>query len=480
VANFGRWVCPWIVGRVEAARGCSDIVELMLRAQCRMKTITPGLFLRRYRPVLLLGGVLFLGNCQEKLNWHGSVALFSQSSNPTKPAEIGVSSDKLEVLNAALQNHIDQGELAGVVTLISRHGKVAQLKAYGLMDIKAKKPTRIDALFRIASMNKIFTSVGALTLYEQGRFQLDDPVSKYISGFKKVRVLESNPPGAKLKMPLQTVPLARDITIRDLFRHTAGFVYAFGKTPLDELYRQAGFQVWDKSLTQFVERLAEQPLAYQPGSRWEYSYSIDVLGSLIEVVSGLHLDEFMEQRVFGPLQMRDTGYFVPPDKVHRFANHYEFKDGKLQLVDAALKSSFRYLPTGLSGGGGWETGYGGVVTTAADLGRFLQMVLNRGELERVRILKTRTVDMMVSNQITNIHDRSFPVSGYGLGVGVEPDPVDPQTTRMIFWAGGPYNTSFWVDLKRGMFGIFLTQTAPFRHLGVMDEFRKLSTASALE
>lgn len=406
--------------------------------------------------------------------------MFSQGSNLIKPEEVGVSSAKLKVLNAALQNHIDRGELAGVVTLISRHGKVAQLKAYGLMDIEAKKPTRTDALFRIASMNKILTSVAALTLCEQGRFQLDDPVSKYIPEFKKVRVLQSNPPGGELKIPLQTVPLAHDITIRDLFRHTAGFVYAFGNTPLDQLYRQAGFQVWDKSLKQFVERLAEQPLAYQPGSRWEYSYSIDVLGYLIEVVSGRHLNEFMEERVFAPLQMGDTGFLVPRDKVDRFASHYEFKDGKLQLVDAASKSAFRYLPAGLSGGGGWDTGYGGVVTTAADLARFLQMVLNQGELDGVRILNAKTVDMMVSNQIANIHDRGFPLPGYGLGVGVEPDSVNPQATGLIFWAGGPYNTSFWVSFKRKMCGIFLTQTGPFGHLGVMDEFRNLSTACGVE
>ncbi len=404
----------------------------------------------------------------------------SQALPSAKPEEIGVSTAKLEELNKMIQDHIDRGELAGVVTLIARHGRVAQLKALGFMDIEAKKPARADALYRIASMTKVLTSLTALTLYEEGRFQLDDAVSKYIPEFKNVRVMESNPAGAKPVNPLKTSPLAREITIRDLFRHTAGFVYAYGNTPLDELYRQAGFLVWNKSVKEFVQRLTTMPLAYQPGTRWEYSYSFDVLGDLIEVLSGQPLNEVMKHRILTPLRMNDTDFFVPADRLERLTNYYEYKDGKLQLAEAAAQSEFIRPPAGLSGGGGWGTGFGGVVTTASDFSRCLQMILNRGELDGVRILKAETIALMLSNQIAGITNRGFEVSGYGLGVGVKPAANDPKSTESFSWAGGPYNTCFVVNLNRDIFCIFLTQTGPFGHLGIMDDFRSRAQACATE
>jgi CubicO group peptidase (beta-lactamase class C family) len=194
----------------------------------------------------------------------------------------------------------------------------------------------------------------------------------------------------------------------------------------------------------------------------------------VEVLSGQPLNEYVAQQVFQPLHMRDTGYFVPASKMDRLTNHYEFKDGALHLAESAKQSPFRQLPRGLSGGGGWGDGFGGVVSTAEDLGRFLQMLLNRGELDGVRILKAETIELMITDQIADICDRSFPVSGYGLGIGVRSDPAKPRHTHSVFWAGGPYNTHFFADFDRRMYGVLLTQTAPFGHLGIMKKFDELA------
>lgn len=377
-------------------------------------------------------------------------------------------------LGAKIQQYIDKGELAGVVTLIARQGEKPRLKAYGEMDIEAHRPMRPDALFRIASMNKPLTCVAALKLMEEGRFSLDDPVSKFIPELKQLRVLDPNQPNPRDGEPLRTVPLEREITIRDLFRHTSGILYNITDTPVDRLYVEAGFPEWKGSLKEFVQRLSGIPLGFQPGSKWSYSYSVDVLGYLVEVVSAEPLNVYVKRQVFDPLRMRDTDYVVPADKLDRLTNHYEFKDGSLHLVESAGKSPFRHLPPGPSGGGGWGDGFGGVVSTAEDLGRFLQMLLNLGELDGVRILRRETVEMMIADQIADIRERSFPVPGYGLGIGVQPDPAKPQHTQRVFWSGGPYNTTFFADFDRRMYGVFLTQTAPFMHLGIMGSFDELA------
>jgi CubicO group peptidase (beta-lactamase class C family) len=408
-------------------------------------------------PVLGLGGGV--GRGEEKAAAGGRPATDSVTSDP---------------LSAEIQQHIDKRELAGVVTLILRHGEKPRLKAYGEMDLEKHRPMRTDALFRIASMNKVLTSVAALTLLEEGKFSLDDPVTKFIPEFKNLRVLDPSQPASSPGTPLKTLPLEREITIRDLFRHTAGFVYTITDTPVDRLYVAAGFQEWKGSLKEFVQRLSSFPLAFQPGSKWSYSYSIDVLGYLVEVVSGQPLNEYAKKRVFEPLRMHDTDFYVPAGKVNRLTNHYEFKDGSLHLMEAADTSPFQHLPPGLSGGGGWGDGYGGVVSTAEDLGRFLQMLLNYGELDGVRILRRETVEMMISDQIADIRDRSFPLSGYGLGIGVTPDPAKPRHTKRVFWAGAPYNTNFFADFDLRMYGVFLTQTAPFYHLGIMQSFGELA------
>ncbi|HLP08540.1 MAG TPA: serine hydrolase domain-containing protein [Opitutaceae bacterium] len=382
--------------------------------------------------------------------------------------------DLSDPLATAIQQPIAKGELAGVVTLIARVGEAPSLKAYGEMDLEAHRPMRTDALFRIASMNKPLTCVAALKLVEAGRISLDDPVTKYLPEFGQLRVLDPCQPAAPGGALLKTMPVEHAMTVRDLFRHTAGFVYTITDTPVDRLYVDAGFREWKGSLKDFVQRLADMPLAFQPGTKWSYSYSIDVLGYLVEVVSGVPLNEYVKQEVFTPLHMHDTDYFVPAEKLDRLANHYEFKDGSLHLVEPATQSPFRQLPPAPSGGGGWNDGYGGVVSTAEDLGRFLQMLLNYGELDGVQILRRNTVELMISDQISGIQERSFAVSGYGLGIGVKSDPAQPGRVLRVYWAGGPYNTYFFADFDRRMYGVFLTQTAPFGHLDIRRRFGELA------
>jgi CubicO group peptidase (beta-lactamase class C family) len=406
-----------------------------------------------------------------------------KTSTDSTPEQLGVSAATLDKMNAMIQQHVDRGELAGAVTLFARHGKVVQLKAYGSMDIESHKPMRTDAIFRIASMNKLPTCVAALKLYEEGRFSLDDPIAKFIPEMKNLRVLDSSQLAAPGGAPPKTVPLDRQITIRDLFRHTAGFLYAIGDSPVDQLYRDAGFREWKGSLKDFVRKLSDFPLAYQPGSKWAYSYSTDVLGYLIEVISHQPLNEYLKTHVFEPLRMGDTDYVVPDSKVDWLTSFYEYKDRSLHLVESTTESPFRRLPAGFSGGGGWGDGYGGVVSTATDLERFLQMLLNYGELDGVRILRRETVELMIADQIADIRDRSFPVSGYGLGLGVYSDPARPRQTQGIFWSGGPYNTHFIADFDLQMCGVLLTQTAPFGHLGIIgrfsEQFGELAAAAAL-
>ena len=398
------------------------------------------------------------------LDEHGRIAAVRSEGGELK---------SLDALDAMIQGAVDRGELAGVVTLIVRRGATVRLKTYGMMDIEGRKPMRPDALFRIASMNKLFTAAAALRLCEEGRLALDDPVEKYIPELGKVQVLDSGPSAEQPSARLRTVPAERKITIRDLFRHTAGFLYTLSDSAVDRLYVAAGFRTWHGSLSEFVERLSRFPLAYQPGSKWAYSYSFDVLGRVIEIVSHRPLNEYVKASVFDPLRMSDTDYFVPEAKLDRLTNHYEFANGSLRLAEAATTSPFRHLPAGLSGGGGWGDGYGGVVSTAADIARFLQMLLNYGELDGVRILRRETVAMMTSNQIATIRDRSFPVSGYGLGVGVYTDPARPEHTKSIFWSGGPYNTHCIADYDAQTIGVLLTQTAPFGHLSLMGRFDEL-------
>ena len=340
-----------------------------------------------------------------------------------KPEEVGLSVEKLGQVRTIVQAAVDKGQSAGMVLLIARHGKVAYLEAFGQMNASTGEPMPLDAIFRIHSMTKPITTVAALLLYEEGKFKLDDPVSKYLSEFKGLRVHAGEND--------ETVEARREMTIRDLMRHTSGLMYGMPNgTAVDKMYIAKGIDGPDHSLAEMVTILGRLPLQNQPGTRFNYSISTDVLARLIEVVSGKPIDEFLQERVFKPLDMRDTGFVVPADKLIRFtATHRPGEKGTLQVIDDPAKSRYRTKRKYLSGGGG-------LVSTARDYSRFCQMLLNAGELQGVRLLRAESAKDMTTNQLPAdalpMKLNGFPLPGLGFGLGVsvrldtdssKPDPA---------------------------------------------------------
>jgi CubicO group peptidase (beta-lactamase class C family) len=372
-----------------------------------------------------------------------------------KPEAAGMSSAGLEKVTAAMQSMVDKKEIAGVVTLIARHGQIVYLEARGMSDIEAGKPMQPDTIFRFYSMSKPITTVAALLLWEEGRFQLDDPVSKYLPEFKGLRVHAGKGD--------ETIAANREVTIRDLMRHTSGLTYGlFGDTAVDRLYRQNKVLDPNDNLADLVTKVSKLPLLCQPGTRFNYSVSTDVLGRLVEVVSGKPLDEFFQERIFKPLDMKDTGFFVPPEKLARFASNYgPGEKGGLKLGEAAQHSRFAAKPKFLSGGGG-------LVSTARDYARFCQMLLSGGELQGTRLLKKETVAQMTVNQLP---PEATPLSiglprpgmGFGLGVSVRvgSSPFDPAAVLGEYGWGGAACTHFWIAPKHDLFAIALQQYMPF-------------------
>jgi CubicO group peptidase (beta-lactamase class C family) len=388
-----------------------------------------------------------------------------------KPEQVGLSSKRLERINPIMQSYIDQGKLPGLITMIARQGKVVHFEKYGLMD--TNKQMQLDAIFRIASMTKPVTSVAVMILYEEGHFQLDDPVSKYIPEFKNIKVfskMDNN--------ELIVVEPKRPMTIHDLLTHTSGLTYGiFGNTPVDAMYRRAG--LFRGTLKEMVQKLSKIPLLYHPGTKWHYSISIDVLGYFVEVVSGKPLDKFLEQRIFKPLKMKDTGFYVPEEKISRFAARYGLsKDGGIEVIEKPETSNKSRPPRFLSGGGG-------LVSTASDYIRFAQMLLNKGELEGTRILGRKTVEFMTRNHLSDellpIHP-ILPGKGFGLGFAVL---VDVPQSYIIGSEGefewrGIHNTFFWVDPEEELVMILMTQFTPYLHYPINKEFKVLTYQAIID
>jgi CubicO group peptidase (beta-lactamase class C family) len=377
-----------------------------------------------------------------------------------KPKDVGLDADKIQQARDAVKALIDKKEMAGAVIAVARKGKVVMFEALGEAEAGSGKPIKTDAIVRIYSMTKPITTVAAMILVDEGKIGLDDPVSKYLPEFKNLRV------HAGKDKSDETVEAKREVTIRDLMRHTAGLTYgAFGNTPVDKLYREKSVLARDSNLQDMVEKLGKLPLLNQPGTRWHYSVAVDVLGRVVEVVSGKPLDEFFAERIFKPLDMKDTGFSVPEEKLDRFTgSHGMDKEKKtLTVTEPAAKSRFRNKPKLLSGGGG-------CVGTARDYLRFCQMMLNGGELEGVRILKKETVAEMTKNQLseeamkaknggkTDVGD------GFGLGFGVRVGKDDPKAGRAVgeYYWGGAASTHFWISPKQELAVVALEQFMPSR------------------
>ena len=359
-----------------------------------------------------------------------------------KPETVGMSAGKLEKVRSEVQKLVDERKIAGAITMVARKGKVVHFEAYGMRDIDEKEPLSKDAIMRIYSMSKPVTTVAAMILYEQGKLKLDDPVEKYIPEFKGLKVYD----------PKQPVAATRRMTVRDLMRHTSGLTYGiFGNSPVDKMYRKVNV-LGSKDLAEMADKLGKIPLDYQPGSKWWYSVSTDVLGYLIERVSRQNLDAFMEKNIFKPLDMKDTAFFVPRSKMNRFASCY---GSELRMKDGYKASRYLVRPTNFSGGGG-------LVSTARDYMRFCQMLINKGDLHGKRLLESKTVEMMTKNQLPeNVYCWGVEGSGFGLGFQVVmKDWGLYGHVGECNWDGAA-STHFWISPKDDLVGIAMTQFMPF-------------------
>ncbi|QVL33988.1 beta-lactamase family protein [Telmatocola sphagniphila] len=372
------------------------------------------------------------------------------------PKDVGLSAEKLERVKTLVQGVVDKKQTAGVVVLIARHGKVAYLETFGKMNALTGQAMRPDAIFRIHSMSKPITTAAALLLYEEGKYKLDDPVSKYLPEFKGLRVHTRNGE--------EVVAAKREMTIRDLMRHTSGLTYGMPNgTAVDKMYIAKGIDGPNLSLAEMVSALGKLPLQDQPGTQFNYSVSTDVLARLIEVLSGKPIDEFLKDRVCRPLDMRDTDFIVPDDKLARFtANHGAGDKGMLKVIDDPATSRYRTRRKYLSGGGG-------LVSTARDYARFCQMLLQGGELQGCRLLRPETVSEMTSNQLPiealpmKLGGFPLPGMGFGLGLSVRLDAksVKPDPAAGEFGWNGAASTYFWVAPKSEMVVIVLQQVQPY-------------------
>ncbi len=381
----------------------------------------------------------------------------AQGLPSSKPEQVGLSSERLNRIVQTLRADAEKGTIPGAVLLVARHGKVAVFEAVGVRDPATKAPMTKDTIFRIYSMSKPITSVAAMMLFEEGKFSLGDPVSKYMPQLGGLKVGVEKPDPATGKPTLELVAARRDMSIHDLFRHSAGLTYGFfGPGLVKKLYVEA--KIWNDypSNAELVDRLAKLPLAYQPGTVWDYSHATDVLGRLIEVISGTSLYRFEKERLLDPLGMKDTSFYVTDQaKQGRIAE--PFPNDRTIGVDAEFNDP-RVVEK-------WESGGGGMVGTAMDYARFLQMLLNGGALDGRRVLGPKTVAFMTSDHVGGVVVPGplylpGPGFGFGLGFAVRKDAgVSP-----FAGSGGEYNwggaggTYFWVDPKEDLFVVFMMQS----------------------
>jgi CubicO group peptidase (beta-lactamase class C family) len=403
-----------------------------------------------------------------------AVGAVAQDLPSAKPDEVGFSPERLNRIGTVVQQSIDDKQIAGAVTMVVRHDKVVWLKGQGMMDREAAKPMRPDAMFRICSMTKPITSVAVMMLYEEGRFQLDDPISRYLPEFKNPKVYVKPVTGEPY-----SIPATREITIRDLLRHTSGLTYNWNDV-LGKMYNDAnvasGLMAYDGTIGDSMKRLAALPLLFNPGDRWEYSLGVDVLGRLVEVVSGKPLDEFFRVRIFEPLGMKDTYFFPPDNKLDRLATAYSYDNSKglsrfpdTPVTEGLFVYSADYPyrgPKKLFSGGA------GLVSTAEDYARFCLMMLNGGKAGTTRLISRKSVELMTSDQLGKID----PEQGFGLGFGIEgvKSPLSELGSAGDYAWGGFFYTDFWIDPKEQMIVIFMAQLHPAGDVNIAGKVKTLA------
>ena len=397
----------------------------------------------------------------------------------TDPAEVGLDAERLARLERHFRVYVDDGRLPGWLIVVARHGRLAHVAAHGMRDREAGAPVTEDTIWRLASMTKPVTSVAAMMLYEEGAFELKDPISRWLPAFADMRVYTS---GSSLRP--ETRPATEPIRVWHLLTHTAGLTYGFHYAhPVDAMYRAAGFE-WGSppgaDLAACCDLWAEQPLLFEPGSEWNYSVATDVLGRLVEVVSGRTLDDFMRERIFEPLGMVDTGFWVPEDRAERLAAAYMANPAGPSLPAVPIDgSSALHPPAALSGGGG-------LVGTAGDYFRFADMLRRGGELDGARLLSPRTVAYIARNQLPGGADleqfgrplfaeTTFDGVGFGLGVSVVTDPAKGKvlTSAGEYGWGGAFSTFYFVSPVEDLTVLLFTQLLPSSTHPIRSQLKQL-------
>ena len=378
------------------------------------------------------------------------------------PEEVGLSSAQLARIEAVTQRHIETGLVPGAVMLVARRGKIAWTRTMGFRDRAAKDPMRPDSIFRIYSMTKPIVSVAAMMLVEEGRMQISDPVAKYLPEIGKMKVgVETSEDG---KATLDLTDPAREMTVQDLLRHTSGLIYGTrGKSLVNAAYIEAKIGNRDFSNEEFVSKLSKLPLRFSPGERWEYGVSTDVLGRVIEVVSGKTLGEFLNERIFTPLGMADTGFYVPGEKLSRAAQPWQVPEAPPMTVrfDVAQKPRF-------------ESGGGGLTGTMDDYLRFTTMLADGGKFAGKRLLGSKTLEFMIADH-TGTRPGRPPGLGFGLGFEVRTSVGDaalPGSLGEYGWAGNA-GTLFWIDPKEQLIAIYLVQVSDGDRIMLRNQFRTM-------
>ena len=370
-----------------------------------------------------------------------------------KPEKVGLDPKKLKAVDQKMEALIKEGRLAGGIVVIAKKGKVAHFGTYGKRDLENDLPVEKDTIFRIYSMTKAITSVAALMLNEEGKINLDDPLSKYFPSLKEMKVLNKS----------ELVEPNREATVADLLRHTSGLTY--GRTPHKEInlaHKDGGVLDRDKKLVPMINGMNKVPLLFQPGSDWVYGCSTDVLGGVVEVASGMPLDQFLQERIFKPLKMEDTGFYVPPSKADRFAANYNYRGGKLSLKDDPKTSKYLEDPAFKSGGGG-------LCSTAPDYMRFLLMIENGGKWDGKKYLKKKSVKLMTTNQVSKEAGwvtfgnqiREGVGYGHGFSVRVKMSDWDPDRRVGEYGWGGAASTHYWISPKDNLIVLTLEQVMPY-------------------
>ena len=398
----------------------------------------------RFVRLLALTGLLVLAACTPS-NEPTTVAS-QTSSAPAQaleivaPEAVGMDSSRLDRVTQAMQGFVDEGRLAGVVTMAARDNKIVHFESVGYRDLEAQAPMTNDSLFRIYSMTKPITGVALMILYEEGKFRLADPVEKYLPEMANLQVFA----GTDDEGNIITEPPNHKMTIRELMSHTGGLSYGiFSQSPVDTKYLEAELLDSGLTLQEFTRRLGEIPLKSQPGSRWEYSVSVDVQGYLVEKLAGQPFGDFLQERIFDPLRMTDTDFYVPEEKVSRFAQVYGYNDaGELEAGEGFEGANYLEDPVFQSGGGG-------LVASTMDYMRFSQMLLNGGELDGERILAPLTVELMHRDQTPSDMEGAILGAGgtsFGLDFAVIDDPVEAESySKGEYYWGGAAGTWFWID-----------------------------------